>query len=719
MDGSSTLSAQTMKAVRNSAVMPMFATQNIQVRSRAAGSTQASSHALSALATAGGVAMAAAPAAVPRELYNLPAHSSNLQPSPQPSLLRLPVAAAQPVMAPKGQPLRVAAPVGNIVTAAQPITKASPYHHPASSFLRDVGPSPHRSLSHSQHFNASAVAAGHATARPSYAGQQQQQQHQIGDVRKAMKRARHAACARASRRRQKANIESLRRSHDELSAKVKALEAEKDRLTQMLLDHETKRRAPQDDDLQRTKPKRQRTDSPPLTFGPPSPEPPSRALKYTPLTWLGKDADGGDDDRGMFFIWLSQHLLPAATAAAAAGIFDALSNRGPMALDAIALHCSVSLRAVEAIAPTLEALGLLRSAPGKPSPDNPTDDPLALPEPRRHHRYCVFRLTTRARRYLCSDSPFSWLRPLWSTTGNTSHARLLRVLKGKPGCWRGSGGEGAGGTGVGDGASAATGWEQGSISYEQAREVTELMHRIGCASAPRLARKLRTLRLFSRVASEAPSVPPHAANSSGGVGAQASHSSSIDRGREVKARPVRPVRLLDVAGGSGVYAAHIRQENPHVAVAVADLPTVGRARSEGRFIPEDIGRVDFDMFREDWPVGYDVHLLSNVLHDWGPTKSLDLLKKAYAALPEGGFILIHEMLLATPIKGPGHLHDDMLAALQTHSAIPPQPRGRSSEIPSDTIGALVWRPMNPDLWRRMNPDPTRQYKTPPRRQIDR
>jgi acetylserotonin N-methyltransferase len=58
------------------------------------------------------------------------------------------------------------------------------------------------------------------------------------------------------------------------------------------------------------------------------------------------------------------------------------------------------------------------------------------------------------------------------------------------------------------------------------------------------------------------------------------------------------------------------------------------------------------MLREAWPRGYDGIFFSNVFHDWNAETNLSLARRAYDALPRGGRIFLHEMLLADDGSGP-------------------------------------------------------------------
>jgi hypothetical protein len=61
------------------------------------------------------------------------------------------------------------------------------------------------------------------------------------------------------------------------------------------------------------------------------------------------------------------------------------------------------------------------------------------------------------------------------------------------------------------------------------------------------------------------------------------------------------------------------------------------------------------MFRDAWPGGFDVHLLSNVLHDWDEPTVRGLLARSHAALPSGGLLLIHDAFIDTAKTGPLHV----------------------------------------------------------------
>ena len=59
-----------------------------------------------------------------------------------------------------------------------------------------------------------------------------------------------------------------------------------------------------------------------------------------------------------------------------------------------------------------------------------------------------------------------------------------------------------------------------------------------------------------------------------------------------------------------------------------------------------------NMFTQSWPTGHDAHFLSNILHDWSDETCRLLVKKSFDALPAGGRIVLHEMLMNDDGCGP-------------------------------------------------------------------
>jgi len=142
--------------------------------------------------------------------------------------------------------------------------------------------------------------------------------------------------------------------------------------------------------------------------------------------------------------------------------------------------------------------------------------------------------------------------------------------------------------------------------------------------------------------------------------------------------------FLDVGGGSGAHAIAAVSEWPELEAVVFDLPFVcevtrefvGRAELEGR-IRTHAG----DMWKVPFPEA-DVHFYSQVLHDHPPDRCRWLIRKSFEALPSGGRILIHELLLDDDEGGPlpvATVGVAMLLLTQGQQFTAPQLRGMLEE----------------------------------------
>jgi SAM-dependent methyltransferase len=113
--------------------------------------------------------------------------------------------------------------------------------------------------------------------------------------------------------------------------------------------------------------------------------------------------------------------------------------------------------------------------------------------------------------------------------------------------------------------------------------------------------------------------------------------------------------LLDIAGGSGIYACALAAQFPALRASVFEKAPVDRVASRAiraRGFESRIDVVTGDMLEDRLPAGYDVHLMSNVLHDWDVPVVLKLLKSSADALPSDGTLVIHDAFLNRDKTGP-------------------------------------------------------------------
>jgi hypothetical protein len=104
-------------------------------------------------------------------------------------------------------------------------------------------------------------------------------------------------------------------------------------------------------------------------------------------------------------------------------------------------------------------------------------------------------------------------------------------------------------------------------------------------------------------------------------------------------------RVLDIAGGSGVYACALVDRRPGLRATVFERPPVDDA---ARTLLADRGYLDRvavspgDMFIDPLPGEHDLHLFSHVLHGWGEERVRHLLSASFAALAPGGWLVDHD-----------------------------------------------------------------------------
>jgi predicted O-methyltransferase YrrM len=125
--------------------------------------------------------------------------------------------------------------------------------------------------------------------------------------------------------------------------------------------------------------------------------------------------------------------------------------------------------------------------------------------------------------------------------------------------------------------------------------------------------------------------------------------------------------VLDIGGGSGIYACALCAAHPHVRAIVFDQAPVDRiARTliAERGFTDRVEVAAGDMFH-DLPDNCDAHLFSNVLHDWDVPEVRRLLASSHKSLPPGGMLIIHDAFINAAKDGPLHVAE--YSALLMHS----------------------------------------------------
>jgi acetylserotonin N-methyltransferase len=219
-----------------------------------------------------------------------------------------------------------------------------------------------------------------------------------------------------------------------------------------------------------------------------------------------------------------------------------------------------------------------------------------------------FQLNDVARVYLVPQSPFYW-GPMMSVGVSEWHRTTLLSKLEQKGSDRAAGPEGT--PQISGEGRVADNWAAGNISLEQARAVAARMH--------------------------AHSLP-----------------AALGAARNSDFNGVR--RVLDVGGGSGCFMIAMAQEHPHLHCTIMDLQAmceVAQTYIAAAGVEDRVDTLAVDMFRQQWPRGYDAIFFSNVWHDWNLRTCEWLVARTFDALPSGGRIMLHEMLLNDDGSGPG------------------------------------------------------------------
>lgn len=110
-------------------------------------------------------------------------------------------------------------------------------------------------------------------------------------------------------------------------------------------------------------------------------------------------------------------------------------------------------------------------------------------------------------------------------------------------------------------------------------------------------------------------------------------------------------RLVDLGGGPGTYSIEIIKRFPDIRSTLVDLPLTLEVAAEviaDEGMSDRIELKECDFFSHpdsDIGSGYDVALVSNVLHIESEDRNRKVLKNVFGAMAEEGMIIIHETII--------------------------------------------------------------------------
>lgn len=157
-------------------------------------------------------------------------------------------------------------------------------------------------------------------------------------------------------------------------------------------------------------------------------------------------------------------------------------------------------------------------------------------------------------------------------------------------------------------------------------------------------------------------------------------------------------RLLDVGGGHGLYGALVCRRHPPLRATVLELPAaIVAARELARELAVDdvVEHRAADLCEDDWGDGWDVLILSNLLHHLTPAAVNDVLRRARRALVPGGTVAVWE--IERPRRGTRVAAGDVTSLLFQSTSAAATYHGSDLRDRLDEAGFSRLRAMRPRL----------------------
>jgi ubiquinone/menaquinone biosynthesis C-methylase UbiE len=109
----------------------------------------------------------------------------------------------------------------------------------------------------------------------------------------------------------------------------------------------------------------------------------------------------------------------------------------------------------------------------------------------------------------------------------------------------------------------------------------------------------------------------------------------------------KPIRVLDISAGHGLYGIAFAKHNPNARITGVDWANVLAVATENAAkagVAERYSTIPGSAFEVDFGSGYDIILVPNFLHHFDPPTNEKLLRKVYTALASGGMVIAPEFI---------------------------------------------------------------------------